>query len=132
MTKPRFAAIAALALGAAAAGPAAAVMPVTPQTFARLGQTITVGGYAVTPRAVLEDSRCPPVVTCVWSGQVRMTVRVVALHGGERYIGEMTTMRPLQLRRGNLQILSVTPPNPANGRHVRPGDYRFGFRFTTR
>jgi hypothetical protein len=124
----------ALAALAVATGPApvGAVMPVTPQTYAGIGRTVIVGPYAVTPRAVIEDSRCPPVVTCVWSGQVRLSVRVVALHGRERYIGQMTSMHPLQLQRGSLQLATITPPNAANGGHIPPRTYRFGFRYTSR
>ena len=43
---------------------------------ARLNETVRVGGVAVTPLVVLEDSRCPRDVACVWEGRIRLSVRV--------------------------------------------------------
>lgn len=100
-------------------------------SHARLGETVTVGPYRVTPVSVLEDSRCPARVTCVWSGQVRLSVRIAAIRGGERFNGEMTSMRPLQLRRGELRLRTTEPPNPRSGR-LRPAQYRFGFQFISK
>jgi hypothetical protein len=131
MNKLAITAIAALALAGAAAVPAVAVMPLPPLTHARLGETVTVGHYRVTPIAVLEDSRCPARVACVWSGQVRLSVRIAAIRGGEGYRGEMTSMRPLQLRHGALRLVTIEPPNTTNGR-PRPMQYRFGFQFQPR
>lgn len=131
MYKLTITAIAALALASGASAPASAVMPMPALTHARLGETVTVGAYRVTPVAVLEDSRCPAMVTCVWSGQVRLRVRIAAIRGGERFNGEMTSMRPLQLRRGELRLRTTEPPNPRSGR-LRPAQYRFGFQLTSR
>ena len=122
-------ALAALTLTGGAASPVTAVMPLPPLTYARLGETVTIGGYRVTPVAVLEDSRCPARVVCAWSGQVRLSVRIAAIHGRERYNSEMTSMRPLHLQRGALQIRTTEPQNAAAGR-PRPAQYRFGFQFT--
>ncbi|MGE3691317.1 MAG: hypothetical protein AB7F98_08050 [Novosphingobium sp.] len=123
--------LAALTLAAGVSSPAAAATPLPPLTYARLGQTVTIGGYRVTPIAVLEDSRCPAMVTCVWSGQVRLSLRVAAIRGRERFNGEMTSMQPLQLRRGALQIRITQPQNTRAG-SPRPAQYRFGFQFTPR
>lgn len=131
MHKLAITALAALALAGGASAPATAIMPVPPLTHARLGETVVIGGYRVTPVAVLEDSRCPARVACVWSGQVRLSVRIAALQGRERYSGEMTSMRPLQLRRGSLQIRTIEPQNTTSG-NPRPAQYRFGFQFTPR
>lgn len=131
MNKQAITALTALALAGGAAAPAAAVMPLPPMSQARLGETVTVGPYRVTPVSVLEDSRCPAKVTCVWAGQVRLQLRVVAIRGGERFTGEMTSLRPLQLRRGELRLRTIQPPNTRAG-HPRPAQYRFGFQFTSK
>ncbi len=131
MSKLAITAFAALVLAGGASAPVAAVMPLPPLTQARLGETVTVGPYRVTPVSVLEDSRCPAMVTCVWSGQVRLSVRIVALRGGERFAGEMTSMRPLQLRRGELRLRTIAPANTKAG-NPRPAQYHFGFQFTLR
>jgi len=44
------------------------------------GATATVDGLGVTFSAVLEDSRCPVNVTCVWEG--RATVNLALTEGG--------------------------------------------------
>jgi hypothetical protein len=44
--------------------------------FVRLGETAMVSPARVTPIEVLEDSRCPAGVQCVWAGRVRIAARV--------------------------------------------------------
>lgn len=41
-----------------------------------LGKTVDTQGYSVTFKEVLEDSRCPTNVTCVWAGRVRIKVEI--------------------------------------------------------
>ncbi|MDC7995093.1 hypothetical protein [Altibacter sp. HG106] len=41
-----------------------------------LGNTTTIQGISLTFLEVLEDSRCPEDVTCVWAGRARVLVRV--------------------------------------------------------
>ena len=38
-----------------------------------IGKTIVINGLEVTAVELIEDSRCPSDVTCVWAGQVRAT-----------------------------------------------------------
>lgn len=90
--------------------------------YGELGETIRVDGLAVRPLAVVEDSRCPSNVTCVWAGRVVLRVRVSSL--GERTI---SLIEPLALPGGGSLVLeSVWPPRV----HGEPlaGPYRFGFR----
>ena len=60
--------------------------------YARIGQTVTVGGPRVTPLALIEDSRCPQGVQCVWAGQVRISARVAT--GSSSSVREMTSGKP--------------------------------------
>ena len=39
---------------------------------ARIGQAVYVDGPIIKPIAVIEDSRCPAEVQCVWPGRVRI------------------------------------------------------------
>ena len=56
------------------------------ETTATLNQKILNGGIYITPLEVLEDSRCPPDVNCVWAGQVTLKVRLEK----EKVIKELT------------------------------------------
>ncbi|WP_343519816.1 hypothetical protein [Sphingomonas sp.] len=93
---------------------------------ARLGQTVYVDGPRVTPLRVIEDSRCPANVVCVWAGRVVLRARV---EGGawSREI-DLALGQPAQVADGKLTLTAVTP-----GRHtdraIASRDYRFAFAF---
>lgn len=90
--------------------------------YGEIGETIRVGNLTVRPLAVVEDSRCPSNVTCVWAGRVVVRVRISSL--GERTV---SSIEPLALPHGGrLELESVWPPRV----HGEPmaGPYRFGFR----
>ena len=93
----------ALALGACATVPAAAVRS---DGLARLGEATRVGALVVTPRAVIEDSRCPINVTCVWAGRAVVRTEVVGprwretrnLMLGERVATHGTTLTLISIK----------------------------------
>ena len=102
--------------------PAASVARDAPAiAFARIGQSVVVDGPSVTPLAVIEDSRCPPNVTCVWAGEVRIRVRIG--FGKRARVKELSTRKPLPVADGTLMLVSVLTPK------ARPSGYLFGFRF---
>ena len=41
-----------------------------------LGETIQIGSHTITFKDVLEDSRCPVGVTCVWAGRAKISVEI--------------------------------------------------------
>ena len=94
--------------------------------FARIGQTVMVGGPRVTPLALLEDSRCPQGVQCVWAGQVRITARVAT--GNSSSVREMTSGKPEPVADVTLTLNDVQPAKRNDSTNAT-GDYRFGFRF---
>ncbi|MBB4859002.1 hypothetical protein HNO88_002328 [Novosphingobium chloroacetimidivorans] len=94
-------------------------------TRAALGQTVGVGGPKVTPLALLEDSRCPANVRCVWAGRVRLSVRVDLGSGSQ--VRELTLGAPVPVADGTLELVEVLPEKVAGT--IAPQDYRFGFRF---
>lgn len=101
--------------------------PVAPGlVYARLGQVVTVGGPRVTPLAVLEDSRCPAGVQCVWAGRVRLSVRIGVAQGAT--VREIVMGMPLPVADGALTLVDVLP-EPRRDKPPAPEDYRFGFRF---
>jgi hypothetical protein len=121
-TAPIWLAILALIAGCASSSPPAR----SGLAYARLGQTVYVDGPRVTPLAVVEDSRCPTGVACVWAGRLRISARI-DLGSGSR-TREMTLGEPQQVADGTLELVEATP-HPTAKRHIEFGDYRFGFRF---
>jgi hypothetical protein len=95
--------------------------------YARFGQTIAVGGARVTPLSLIEDSRCPASVTCVWRGQVRITARIVSARGNE--VRELTSGKAIEVAGGMLELADVRPPRRTPAA-IPVGTYRLGLRFS--
>lgn len=127
--------IAALLIGATGALPAhAGLAPATaPATMpasspgVRLGQTARTDGPLVRPLKVVEDSRCPAGVQCIWAGRVR--VRTAILVGRRWLVRELELGKPEPVADGTLTLTGVTPARAASRPAPRPRDYRFGFSF---
>ena len=96
-------------------------------TRAQFGQTANVGEVKVTPVKLLEDSRCPEGVQCVWAGQVRISAIVTWKTRVQNV--EMTQGKPVAIANGMLELVEVMPRKQANVT-LYPDDYRFGFRYT--
>ena len=91
-----------------------------------IGTTAYVDGPQVTPLEVIEDSRCPVEVDCVWGGQVRLLVRVGLPSGTNTH--EIGTNAPIDIADGQLRLVAVTPDQHV-GVQIAPADYRFRFAF---
>lgn len=94
---------------------------------AALGERVYVDGPQVTPLQVLEDSRCPMNVRCVWAGRVRLSVRIDLGSGSE--MREIANDRPIQVADGQLALVEVRPDRVAGEGAPEPQPYRFGFTF---
>ena len=88
-----------------------------------VGETTTIGGIGFRIIEVIEDSRCPPVVQCVWQGRVVVLVEQ-QMRGPLRHRIELG--KPVAVPGGTLTLTDVEPP-PLSGR--RP-DYRLTLTFT--
>lgn len=112
-------------------GCAAVSSPASPEdglTRARIGRTVAVDGPKVTPLAILEDSRCPAGVRCVWAGRVRISARIDLGRGSETR--ELVQGVPMPVADGTLELVEVQPLKPAAGtRPLATADYRFALRF---
>lgn len=107
--------------------------PNTPLTYAALGETVTVDGPRITPLDILEDSRCPMNARCVWSGHLRLRVKIESGNGG---VIEVTSGKPVHIADGTLELVEIQPDKMAGqmtgnsqGGSISPSQYRFGFRF---
>jgi len=93
---------------------------------ARLGERVQVDGPAVTPREVLEDSRCPSDVQCVWAGRLRLRATIHLGSGDEDHV--LLLGEQVQVADGALELAEAWP-EPVVGGAITPADYRFAFRF---
>jgi hypothetical protein len=92
-----------------------------------IGQRAYADGPLIQPVAVIEDSRCPVGVACVWAGRVR--VKMLWLRpNGEAQPLEAVLGEPTPIADGTITLESVRPEKRVD-QAIRPGDYRFAFRF---
>ena len=120
--------IIAAALALAACGPKSTPPP-PPGPTAALNQAGEVNGLRFRPLELLEDSRCPARVQCVWAGQVRVLVAVGSPTGGEISRHEMTLGKPVIVHGGALTLVAVEPQRGELGSLERDA-YRFTFIYT--
>ncbi len=116
-----------LALGLSACAATAAKTPLADGSNVALGQRAYVDGPIVEPVAVLEDSRCAVDVQCVWAGRVRVKM-LWHRPTGEAEPFEVTLGEATPLADGAIRLESVRPAKHTD-RTIKPGDYRFSFRF---
>ena len=109
---------AAFALAACATLPTAA--PVRSDGLARIGEATRIGALVVTPRSVLEDSRCPINARCIWAGRVVVRTEIAGagwretrdLTLGERVATHGTTLGLTSVEPGKMAGAQPTPPQP--------------------
>ena len=89
---------------------------------ASIGETADLGGdLTVKPLEVLEDSRCPANVQCVWAGRLRLRAEI---SGAAQ---ELTLGEALQTAHGTVTLTIVKPGAWSEWPGGKP-PYRFGFR----
>ena len=88
---------------------------------------VAIGQRAYADGPLIEDSRCPVGVACVWAGRVR--VKMLWLRpNGEAQPFEAVLGEPTPLADGTITLESVHPDKRPD-RPIKAGDYRFAFRF---
>ena len=106
-----------------AATPTAAQARFNATAQAGIGEPVRLGPLKVTPLTVVEDSRCPQMVTCVWRGRLR----IIAAVGGANRV-TLDDGVPLSVRGGQLTLVRATPLSQ-HGEKVGPRRYRFILRY---
>lgn len=95
---------------------------------ARLGESVSALGLTITPLEVLEDSRCPQGVQCVWEGTVRLRANVTSSAGMEEKVLVLNNYIAV----GELNVvLAGVSPAPKEGVTIAPSDYRFTILITS-
>jgi hypothetical protein len=90
---------------------------------AAFGRAVRINDMVLRPVAVVQDSRCPANVNCVWAGQLIAEFETAP---GKRIRLEMG--KPLPIGGGRLMLLGASP-QPIAGKPIPPASYRFQLRF---
>jgi hypothetical protein len=114
----------ALAALAGCATPSIGSPSVRTDGLARLNESVQVGALTVTPRRVIEDSRCPTNARCVWAG--RAIVRTEVKGRGWRESLDLTLGTPIATHGTTIALTSVEPGKLA-GAETPSRPYVFGF-----
>lgn len=96
----------ALALGACVTAPIAG-SKIRSDGLATLGQPTRVGALVVTPQAIVEDSRCPINVQCVWAGRLVLKTRIDG--AGWRETVDLTLGQAYAAHGTGLALVSAEP-----------------------
>jgi hypothetical protein len=105
-------ALAVLLLAGCAVIPAPDRTPPQAQGYAvPLGVPVRVGDLIVTPKKLVEDSRCPADARCVWAGRVVVTTRIVGPDFSDT--ADLTLGEPYGTHGKMLALASVRPAKTA-------------------
>ena len=94
-----------------------------------LNKPQTINGVSITPLEVLEDSRCPSDVQCIWAGRVVVKANISKSSGNYTEVLELG--KAVSTGTENITLTSVTP-YPKAGESIAKTDYRFEFSVVPR
>ena len=123
--KPLLTLLIALGLAACAPQPISSAQTTGTPT-AGFDHVANVGPLRVRPLELIEDSRCPTNVQCVWTG--RVTIRAEIEGGAGAEVAPLTLGSPLDLG-GYTMTLTKVEPSKFEGKPISQDDYRFTFAF---
>lgn len=95
-----------------------------------LGEVGTALGLRITANRLLEDSRCPQDVTCVWAGTVRVETLIVSAMGTST--NAMEPGSAITTEAEEVTFVGAEPYPLQAGEPIAPEDYRFIFRIAKR
>lgn len=105
--------------------PAPDTVPPQPAGYAvPFGQPVRVADLVVTPKKLVEDSRCPMNARCVWAGRVVVTTRIVGPDFSDT--ADLTLGEPFGTHGKMIALVSVRPEK-MTATEIQPGDYRFTY-----
>ena len=100
----------------------------TASILTTMGQRMTGLNVTITPQAVVEDSRCPEGVQCIWAGRAVIRAKLESVEGSitETFeIGQTVTFGSQTIK------FEALTPAPAQGKEIPDSSYRFVFTVTT-
>jgi len=95
----------------------------------RIDEGASALGVKVVPLEVLEDSRCPVDVECIWAGTVRLRTLLSSGLGEAEQVFELRM--PITTEAETVTLVEVSPA-PYAGRAILANDYRFTFEIAKR
>ncbi|OGF55208.1 MAG: hypothetical protein A2Z21_03050 [Candidatus Fraserbacteria bacterium RBG_16_55_9] len=98
-----------------------------------MGQTalLPTDGLSVTFKDVLEDSRCPVDVVCVWAGNAKVTLDVQQTGKATQTLALNSTLDPREAAYEGYRIrFEDLMPQPRSDRPIRREDYRLSLSIT--
>ena len=105
--------------------PTLAGVPIRSDGLAMIDQSTSVGDLVVTPKKVIEDSRCPMLAQCVWAGQVVLSAQING--AGWRETINLKLGEPYRTHGISVVLISVQPDKGSG--FVQPASqYLFSFK----
>jgi len=98
-----------------------------------LGQTAQLrpADLSITFQAVIEDSRCPVNLQCIWAGNATVTLEVVQANKEKQTLTLNSTIEPHVADLGNFRFhFEDLQPQPRADQTIHPGDYRLSLSIT--
>ncbi|QDP20296.1 hypothetical protein [Sphingomonas xanthus] len=99
--------------------------PIRGDGQARLNEPTRVGPLVFTPKEVVEDSRCPSGVQCVWAGRLVLLTRIDGPGWRQTIPLALGEDQPIG---GHVVRLANARPAPVAGQPIAPGTYIFAFQ----
>ncbi|MES3005558.1 MAG: IPT/TIG domain-containing protein [Patescibacteria group bacterium] len=91
-----------------------------------LNQIGTVSTLQITALKIVEDSRCPTNVTCIWAG--RVVVQTKLKSGVNQATINLVNDEEFVLDGYKVKIIEVTPAKTSSGQIINNGQYRITYR----
>lgn len=104
--------------------------PQSQNVEAGIGQTVMALGVSITPKEVVEDSRCPTDVQCIQAGRVRVRTEIVSGLGTANQV--FLVGEPITTEAEAITLLEVRPATKTSTVTLKPSDYRFVFKIEKR
>lgn len=94
-----------------------------------LNETGVFRNFSITPKAILEDSRCPIEAVCIWMGRVLVSVEIVSARGTSTETIELGTS--INTPGENIKF-AIALPAKSTQTEIGGSDYRFTFQVSKR
>lgn len=99
------------------------------QMTARINQKVSSSGITITPLEVVEDSRCPANVNCIWAGTVKIKTNLESPSGKSTQIFELNKTVTTETK--SVTMINVAPQTQPNIK-IKNADYVFYFEIKER
>ena len=100
--------------------------PASAGPTAGLGQVITIKGLRIRPMRIVEDSRCPAHVQCVWAGRIIVETEISGATSYQRHnleLGKASRLATVPMR---ITLIGAEPGKVA-GSEIPRDVYRFTY-----